>query len=135
MLIRPAEPQDMGFVYSHFISSFREGSTHAEGLTGKQIASLLTGLITNGWTVTVAELSSALVGWIVTGPKPQQLAWVFSREFVRGQGLARLLIQHAQINPAKKVICPFWPNRYRKKPFDMELVLRPFEVIGREEKQ
>lgn len=135
MLIRPAEPQDMGFVYSHFISSFREASTHAEGLTGKQVASLLTGLITNGWTVTVAELSSALVGWIVTGPKPQQLAWVFSREFVRGQGLAKLMIQHAKIDTSKRVLTPFWPNRYRKKPFGMELNLRPFEVVPREDRQ
>lgn len=129
MNLRGAEPGDYGFVLSSFISSFREASTHAEGLTGRQIASLLTNLISNGWTCTVAEMDNVIAGWVVHD-KNQRLAWVYSRTMFRRQGLALLLFKSVGIDPRLPVVSPFVPNRNKAKcPLRLTIHQRPFLVM------
>lgn len=129
MEINPAVPTDYGFILSSFISSFRAASTHAEGLTGKQIASLLTNLISNGWSCTVASMESVIAGWLVHD-RDQRLAWVYTRQMFRGSGLALLLLKHAGIDPRLPVISPFVPNRLKDKcPLKLTIHQRPFLVM------
>jgi len=129
MNLRPAIDQDYGLILSSFISTFRSESTHAEDLKGRQITSLLTNLIANGWSCTVAYMEGVLVGWIVHAPK-QRLAWVWVRSMVRAQGLAKLMIERAGIDINRPVVGPFLPNRNRERcRLRLKINHRPFLVI------
>jgi hypothetical protein len=131
MVIRPATDPDWGFIVTSFLSSFREASTHAEDLTGKQVVSLLTNLISNGWSCTVAEMDGVIAGWVVFD-KGQRLAWVFTRAMFRRQGLAKLLITRAGIDMARGVYSPFLPNRLKEQcPLKLKIHHRPFLTVPR----
>jgi len=129
MNLRSAIDQDWGLILSSFISTFRAESTHAEDLKGRQITSLLTNLIANGWSCTVADMEGVIVGWIVHGPK-QRLAWVWVRSMVRCQGLAKLMIERVGIDMSRPVYSPFLPNRHREQcRLRLKIQHRPFLVI------
>ena len=139
MLIRPAKTSDWGFIVSSFINSFREESTHAEGLKGKTIAALLTNLVSQGWNCTVAEFVASedepegpgvIAGWVVSGPTSQALAWAYTRSMFRRQGLAKLLLQRVGIDMAKPVTSPFVPNRHKDRcPLKLRINHRPFLAV------
>jgi hypothetical protein len=135
MVIRPAQASDWRYVIPRFISSFREASTHAEGLTGKQIASALTGLVLNGWQTLIVDYEGVIAAWVIFAPK-NHLAWVYVRPELgfRGQGLAKLLLEKAGIDIGKPVTSPFVPNRH-KHTCKLRLTIhhRPFLVLPRED--
>jgi hypothetical protein len=133
MVIGPAQPSHWGFIYSSFIKSIREASTHVEGMSGKQIGQLLTNLVRDGWTVSVAELESVIAGWVLyDGAQPQRLGWVLVRDDLgfRSQGLGKLLAERVGINMSLPVISPFVPNRSRDCRLRLKIRHRPFLCIA-----
>ena len=128
MVIGPAQPSHCGFLYSTFIKSLRENSTHVDGMSGKQIGRLLTNLIATGWQVRVAEMESVIAGWVLYCNTPQYLGWVYTRDSLgfSGQGLGKLLVEHAGINMSLPVCSPFVPNRSRNCRLRLKIRHRPF---------
>jgi hypothetical protein len=134
MTITPAQPNHWGHIYSSFIKSIREASTHVEGMSGKQIGQLLTNLCALGWQVHVAELEGVIAGWVLCGPGHglQQLGWVLVREELgfRGQGLAKVLLSSVGIDMSKAVVSPFAPNRTRDCRLRLKIHHRPYLCVA-----
>ncbi len=132
MTIGPAQPSHWGFIYSSFIKSIREASTHVEGMSGKQIGQLLTNLVSNGWQVNVAEVESVIAGWVLYSDSPQHLGWVYTRSDLgfQGQGLGKLLVERLGINMSLQVISPFVPNRSRDCRLRLKIRHRPFLCVA-----
>lgn len=128
MQFRPAQESDWRYICPTFISSFREKSTHSEGMSGKLIASLITNLISNGWECMVAETEGVIAGWAVYRDK-NHLAWVFTRPMFREQGLAKLLVGKCSIDMSAPIYSPFVPNREIKCKLRLKIRQRPFCVV------
>jgi hypothetical protein len=137
--IRPANADDWGWILTTFIQTFREASTQSEDLDGKQTAQLVTNLVSNGWTVLVAELEGVLMGWVLFQPgasqySPVKFGWVFVRKMVRNQGVAKLLIDRAGIDMSRPVVSPFVPNRSKTTcPLRLTIRQRPFLCLLKQE--
>jgi hypothetical protein len=131
MVIGPAHPSHWGFIYSSFIKSIREASTHVEGMSGKQIGQLLTNLCSMGWKVHVAELDGVIAGWVLHCNQ-QYIGWVLVRQELGfdGQGLAKALLGQVGINMSLPVISPFVPNRSRDCRLRLKIRHRPFLCVA-----
>lgn len=126
MNLRVAEPGDWGWIYANFVSSFRAATVYSDGMTGREIASLLTNLVMRGWQVMVAEMEGVLAGWVLYSTD-QRLGWIFTRAMFRGSGLSLLLLERAGIDPRLPVISPFVANRLKDKcPLRLNIRFRPY---------
>lgn len=126
--LRPATSPDMTYVYATFARSFRELSTHADGLPLGRCSDLLRELVAAGWAVTVAITDvddELLAGWIVHRA-PKRVAWVYTRDLFRGRGVARQLLEHADAAHGA-VVTPFLPTRSKRLMSERRLIHRPFE--------
>jgi hypothetical protein len=137
--VRKMNADDVGWILATFIQSFREASTQSEDLDGKETAQLVTNLVSNGWSVLVAELEGVLMGWVLFQPgssqySPVKFGWVFVRKMVRNQGVAKLLIDRAGIDMSRPVVSPFVPNRSKSTcPLRLTIRQRPFLCLLRTE--
>lgn len=127
MILRAATDADMGFICETFLRSIREASTHVEGVPSLLVMKLPTNLIANGWAATVAETDGFLLGWCIAR-EANELAWVFVRDMSRGQGVARYLLQWANVDTKRPILSPFVPNRGHSR---FKIIHRPFEVLPR----
>jgi len=126
MTYRSAKPDDWGYILSTFIKSYRENSTHAEGLSGRQIAHMLTSLAgKDSWCVDVVEEHGLIAMWdAYCGSK--NLAWIYVRPMFRGQGWAK-----SRCLASRKVYTPFMPNRNPRfkatgRILGLQPICRPF---------
>lgn len=132
MRIRQATPDDFGFIYETFAKSFREASTHSEGLSNPELGGLIENLIAKGWRVNVAEAEGYLAGWTVHA-NYNHLAWIYVREMFRRKDyqdfdVRGMLLGAADIKTvgAIGIVTPFLPNRTRRS---WRFVHRPFLVV------
>jgi GNAT superfamily N-acetyltransferase len=125
VLLRPATKDDRGFIAETFVRSIREVSTQVEGLADSQVSGLLDGLLARGWLAYVAE-EERIIGWSVTGPSRQMLAWVYVRDLHRREGVARWLLGKIGIDTKRTIVSPFLANR---GPRIWKVAQRPFLCV------
>lgn len=91
-------------------------------MSNGDVVRLLTNLLSNGWRASVCEGEGLLLGWIVSN-KGNAVAWAYTRDMVRGQGVGRFLMKWANVDTDRPILTPFMPNRARVK---WRLIHRPY---------
>lgn len=125
MIIRSAEPDDMGYIVETFALTIRRLSTQVEGLSKERVGKLIPNLLANGWQAMVGESDGLLIGWVVYRG-PSELAWFYVRDMARGKGVGKALLSHAGIDMTKTFLSPFLPNRGVRR---FRINHRPFECV------
>ena len=128
MIYREATADEMSLVYATFVRSFRQASTHAEGLDDKRLAALVTNLLTNGWRVTVGLLVDDYATCWALHRKADEVAWVLTKAPHRNEGHARGLLAAIYCNTNARITTPFMPNRNAALMKRYKLIHRPFEA-------
>lgn len=105
--LRPYEAaRDRGFVIMSFVRSFGR-SAYATGVDAAVLIDLLDPMLIV-WPTTVAEAGDELLGWLCA-KAPDHVAWLYVKPDFRRRGVARALLDHAEIG--KQVSTPFMPTK------------------------
>jgi GNAT superfamily N-acetyltransferase len=104
--LRPYETKDRGFVIMSFVRSYGR-SAYATGVPAAVLIDLLDPLLI-AWDTTVAEAPDGeLLGWICS--RPGRLAWLFVKPEFRRRGVARALLERAEVG--RTLDAPFVPTK------------------------
>ena len=109
--LRPGAPADWPHVVTSFIVEYRH-SPHGGPMSEGMLAACIEALIKSpGWVLTVmapTDGGSEIYGWVLWQNKA--VAWLHVKEFWRGRGFARILLNAANCTGGE-VFTPFLPAR------------------------
>lgn len=130
MQVRPATPDDLGFIFETWVGSVKAASTHVEGLNGRQTVALLKNLLVGGygWLLSVVEVEGRLIAWAAHGPH-NRLGWIYVRDMHRGEGVCRWMLPQLGVDTKRPLITPFAVNRKGFQPASWRTHHRPFECV------
>lgn len=124
--IRDLIPDDVPFIVTTFVKSYKEASAYAEYASNETLAQLIRNLMLR-WTTAVAvdpEDTTMILGWLIYRDA-HTVGWLFVRPELRAKNLARALLSQANVESGT-VVTPFAPTRLKWLDARYAIRFRPY---------